>query len=545
MRFRLQGGFRRAMKGLVAAAAMAICLTPGPARASTSLPVTNERNAPLIMENADRFEGNRSRGEYILSGKVRFRHGQMLMETERAVWMKDRNIVSCESGMRLTSKGSLLTADRGTYDKNMGQATAQGNVFMRDSSGENVATGQNVVYLRFRHLATLTGNPEVRRFYVKKDSAAPDSVSLSASAKAQDSAKPASKSTIPVKSNVPVPMKAAAKANPKAPDSATATAKAGTASKNDGPDTLSIKGDIMTYNDSSEVAVSDGNVRINRDKLKITCKKAEYHGGSDSLYLLGEPQVVADGNQVKGDIMRLGMHGEELKSLLVKGSAQAHSTEPGTDTSSARQSDVNGDSLFLAFKEKAIDSVQVFKNATGAYFDVDKPDFVNKMTGDYMVLRFNGKQVTSANVMGGGLDGTAAKSTYYHFEKKRLKGKNDAEGDTIDFAFKDGKVDEVMVKGAAKGTYFGEKAKGKNGAQDSAAAGAEGGAVSDSAKPGASGLKPAPVSGAQGAPVSPAKPVDPKRKAAPATAPNAPAEKKPTGGAAAEKPKRKPIWRDK
>ncbi len=392
--------------------------------AVTAIPTSkpSEKNAPLIMENADHFEGRRSQGEYVLSGRVVFRHGELRVQTERAVWQKDRNIVFCESGMKVSRNGSLLTADRGTYDKNLGQATAQGNVFMRDSSGEVAATGQSIVYLRFKHIATLTGNPEVRRFYT-------DSAKL---AKAADSSKVAK----PAGSAKP------AKADPFASDK-------------QGPDTLSIKGDIMTYDDSLEVAVADGNVRIHRDKLNITCKKAEYHDPSDSLYLLGEPQVVVDDNQVKGDVMRMGMHGEEIKSLLVKGSAVAHSVEPATDTSVARQSDVRGDSLFMAFKEKAIDSVQVFKNANGAYFDVDKPDFVNKMSGDYMVLRFAKKQVTSANVLGG-TAGTA-KSTYYHFEKKKLKGKNDAEGDTIDFAFKNGKVDEVMVKGGAKGIYFGEK----------------------------------------------------------------------------------------
>jgi lipopolysaccharide export system protein LptA len=449
-----------------------------PAYASTSLPETKERNAPLIMENADRFEGNRSRGEYVLSGKVRFRHGQMLMETERAVWMKDRNIVFCESGMRITRNGSLLTADRGTYDKNMGQATAEGNVFMRDSSGENTATGQSVVYLRFRHLATLTGNPEVRRFYAKKDSAAKDTAAVktgNAAAAAQDSAGGAKAAESAAKDSA---ASRPAKARNRLRTARAAKAGAG---DSDGPDTLSIKGDLMTYNDSLQVAVADGNVRIHRDKMNITCKKAEYHDASDSLYLLGEPVVVVDDNQVKGDVMRLGMHGEEIKSLLVKGSAQAHSTEPATDTSVARQSDVKGDSLFLAFKEKAIDSVQVFKNANGAYFDVDKPEFVNKMSGDYMVLRFNGKQVASANVMGGN---AGAKSTYYHFEKKVLKGKNDAEGDTIDFAFKDGKIDEVMVKGAAKGTYFGEKQR-KGGPEVPATADSAG-------APGAAG-KPDPV----------------------------------------------------
>jgi lipopolysaccharide export system protein LptA len=501
---------------LLAAARIALAAAlAAPAYASTSLPETRERNAPLIMENADRFEGNRSRGEYVLSGKVRFRHGQMLMETERAVWMKDRNIVFCESGMRITRNGSLLTADRGTYDKNMGQATAEGNVFMRDSSGENTATGQSVVYLRFRHLATLTGNPEVRRFYVKKDSAAKDSASAktgNAAAAVRDSAVAKAAKNSAKDSAASRPVKAGSRLR-------TAKAKAG-AEGSDGPDTLSIKGDLMTYNDSLQVAVADGNVRIHRDKMNITCKKAEYHDASDSLYLLGEPVVVVDDNQVKGEVMRLGMHGEEIKSLLVKGSAQAHSTEPATDSSAARQSDVKGDSLFLAFKEKAIDSVQVFKNANGAYFDVDKPEFVNKMSGDYMVLRFNGKQVASANVTGGN---AGAKSTYYHFEKKRLKGKNDAEGDTIDFAFKDGKIDEVMVKGSAKGTYFGEKQR---------KGGPEGPATADSAgAPGAAGTPdPAPAKAEAGKNVPPGaevKAADPAVKAPDAGEPGKTKREKP------------------
>jgi lipopolysaccharide export system protein LptA len=442
---------RKAFAALACSAALFGSL---PSLATTTLPPADDRNAPLIMENADRFEGYRSRGEYVLSGNVRFRHGELYLETQRAVWQKDRNIILCESGMRVTRKGSLLTADAGTYDKNLGQATAQGNVNMRDSSGDVTAQGQNLVYLRYRHLATLTGNPIVRRFYLKTDSAKGDSAAAkpvpAASAKA-----PASNAVAAAKPPAPKPgaSKGAEQkgvASKGAPDS--------TAGK---PDTLSIQGEILTYNDSSRIAIADGDVRIRREKLTITCKKSEYHGAVDSLYLLGEPQVVVEDNQVNGDIMRIGMHGEEIKSLLVKGSAKARSIEPATDTSAARQSDIFGDSLSLAFKEKSIDSVQVFRNAKGAYFDVDKPDYVNRMSGEYMVLRFNGKQVASANVLGG------AKSTYYHFEKRRLKGKNDAQGDTIDFAFKNGKVDEVMVRGAAKGTYFGEKRR-KAGAADTA-----------------------------------------------------------------------------
>ncbi len=361
---------------------------------------TLEKNEPLIMENADRFEGYRSRGEYILSGKVRFRHGTLKLETERAVWLKDRNIVYCESGIKIVQRGAVLTGDGGNYDKNRGEAMAEGHVFMRDSSGAVEASGRSIVYKRYKHLTTLTGDPILRRFYAASDSS--DSLS--------------------------------------------------TKMKSSRRDTLSIFGEVMTYDDSTQIAIADGKVRINRNRLRITCKKAEYHDAADSLFLIGEPLVLVDDNQVKGLVMRMGMHGEDIRSLLVKGAAQAHSVEPATDTSAARQSDLNGDSLFLTFKDKAIDSVQVFRNATGAYFDQDKPEYVNKMSGEYMVLRFAGKQISSANVLGG------AKSSYYHFEQKRLKGRNDAEGDTIDFAFKSGKIDEVQVKGQAKGTYYGERA---------------------------------------------------------------------------------------
>ncbi len=445
---------------------MLVMLLPMLAPASLTVrPPETEKDEPLIMENADRFEGYRSRGEYVLSGHVRFSHGTLHIETERAVWLKDKNLVYCESGMRIKHRGAFLTADHGSYDKNQGQATAEGNVFMRDSSGEVEAKGRNIVYMRFKHLTTMTGDPELRRFYAAK--ADSDSVQVGKAADTSKSGKvvadwKAINKSVAAKTAVggtqaPMPAKSA---KPNAANSPIAQ-NAPIAKR----DTLIIRGDLMTYDDSTQVAIADGKVRINRDKLKITCKKAEYHDAADSLFLLGEPLVIVDDNQVKGQIMRLGMHGEEIRSLLVKGAAQAHSVEPATDTSEARNSDVNGDSLFLAFKEKNIDSVQVFKNATGAYFDVDKPDYVNKMSGQYMVLRFAGKQIVSANVLGG------AKSTYYHFEQKKLKGRNDAEGDTIDFAFKQGKVDEVMVKGQAKGTYFGEKPN--KAGKDSASVGAK------------------------------------------------------------------------
>src|SRR5690606_13970548 len=83
---------------------------------------------PLVMENADKLEGVRSTGEYVLSGNVRFRHGDLRLETQRALWQRERNRVISETAMRITNRGALLTADRGSYDRNADRAEAVGRV---------------------------------------------------------------------------------------------------------------------------------------------------------------------------------------------------------------------------------------------------------------------------------------------------------------------------------------------------------------------------------------------------------------------------------
>jgi hypothetical protein len=212
---------------------------------------------------------------------------------------------------------------------------------------------------------------------------------------------------------------------------------------------LSIRGETLRYRDSSGVAEARGNVVITRRDLRITCGRAEYRKQADSMFLWESPVVKVDESEVKGIMMRLGLHGEELRGMMVTGQAEALSLEKATDSTRAHKSRVEGDSLFVAFRQGSVDSVQVFRRATGTYFDVDRPQYVNRMSGDYMVLRFQEKRVHDAEVLG------TAKSTYYHFEKDSLKGKNRAEGDTIALAFRQGKIDEVLVKGLARGVYEG------------------------------------------------------------------------------------------
>jgi lipopolysaccharide export system protein LptA len=396
---------RLVSRRLVVFAAFALVL----AVAVSSLPPS----PPLIMENADRLEGVRSTGEHVLSGNVRFRHGDLLLETQRAVWERPQNRVIAEQGLRVTQKGSLLTADRGTYDRGTERALAEGRVSMRDSAGDVEARSDRLDYDRVTRIAELSGNPVAKRYYpVGRSYPGGDS------------------SAIP--EEVPA-------------------------------DTLVIRGRKLRYNDSLGVAEAEGQVVITRHDLRITCDRAEYRSKQDSLILRGSPVAKISDSEIRGALIRMGMKGEALRGLRVRGSAEALSFEKATDSTPARQSKVTGDSLAAAFIDGALDSVEVFNKAEGTYWEPAKPAYVNRMNGEYMVLRFKDRQAREADVLG------SARSTYYHFEGDTLRGRNRAGGDAITMTFEDGKIKEVRVRGSASGVYEG-KALGAKKDSDSAAA---------------------------------------------------------------------------
>ncbi len=358
---------------------------------------------PLVMENADRLEGVRSTGEHVLSGNVRFRHGDLVLETQRAVWERARNRVTSEQGLVITQRGSRLTADRGSYDREKDHARAEGNVVMRDSAGEVEARGERLDYDRRLRVARLTGDPVAKRFYPGGDSGRAD--------------------------------------------------------------TLVIRGRKLRYNDSAGIADAEGQVVITRNDLRITCDRAEYRRDQDSLILHGNPVAKVGDSEIRGKVIRIGMSGETLRGMRVRGEAEALSFEKATDSTPARHSRVTGDSLFAAFLDGALDSVEVFDRAEGTYWEPARPAYVNRVSGRYMVMRFSGRQAREADVVG------SARSTYYHFERDTLKGRNQAGGESISMTFENGKVREVLVRGSASGVYEGRDLGVRKSPADSGRAG--------------------------------------------------------------------------
>jgi hypothetical protein len=79
------------------------------------------------------------------------------------------------------------------------------------------------------------------------------------------------------------------------------------------------------------------------------------------------------------------------------------------------------------------------------------PGRFNQMSGQEMVLRFAGGKLGRIDV------NRTATSLYYLFEGNKPNGLNKASGDRVTILFREGKIDQLNVVAGPEGEYFPEK----------------------------------------------------------------------------------------
>ena len=104
----------------------------------------------------------------------------------------------------------------------------------------------------------------------------------------------------------------------------------------------------------------------------------------------------------------------------------------------------------MQFKDETVEYIEIFKKGIATYINSKLPEKENDMKGDFLRMTFLDEELDSAVVFG------AAQSTYFHFEDEKFAGKNIAFGDTIGISFNGGKIEDIIIMGRAKGTYYGE-----------------------------------------------------------------------------------------
>jgi lipopolysaccharide export system protein LptA len=189
-------------------------------------------------------------------------------------------------------------------------------------------------------------------------------------------------------------------------------------------DTLIVLCDTMkSYADSIERLVAIDNVTITRNDLYSQSGGAVFFTKLDSIALRKSPfiwveQSVKETTQVSGDSIFVKMKAHKLERLNVRGDAIAISQADSIHR--ARYNQMTGDEIIMRFNGKKIQRVDVDRSATMLYylFDSDKPNGLNKSSGDHGTISFLDGRINDVK-MAGGVEGG-------YYPEKLVKGK---EGD--------------------------------------------------------------------------------------------------------------------
>lgn len=183
-----------------------------------------------------------------------------------------------------------------------------------------------------------------------------------------------------------------------------------------GNDTLYLHADTLELSKDSiyNVAKAFHHVRYFRTDLQGLCDSLHYHERDSILDIVGVPVIWAQGNMVRGNVMKLYM----------KSNADSTSIEP--------------------------DYLYVEKNATMISQEPSDTSFFNQTQGDVLKAFFCQNHIDHLEITG------STQSIYLpHDAKENITGMNKLEnGDTWIYLTEEGKLDHIKVAPSPKGTFY-------------------------------------------------------------------------------------------
>lgn len=356
------------------------------------------QSSPIIMKHADSLAVARKRGTLLLHGRVQFVHDSIRFRTQRAIWNKDGEVVTCEGGFLFTHPSGYIDARNGVYQKKRGLATASGDVHAGDSAHTYYFTGEYLEYDKENEILTMPQKPVLRQFEKRKDGGE-DTVTI-------------------VAKNIVYNKK----------DGHAAARRDVTISQKD----VVISAEIMNYSKKDDFAEAFDHVKLTQKDMVVTCDTGYFDRKNNWLSMKGNPTCDLKNYHLTGDsiFLVLDSAGNSLKSALVIRNAHGVQQEDGKKNGPGSVTEAFGDTLYAEFSGNKIERLYVNLNAHGFFYETDLKEYRNLMDGDRLDMYFNKGKMDKAIVSG------KAQSTYFYVKKDRsVSGKNEASGDTIHILF--------------------------------------------------------------------------------------------------------------
>ena len=200
-------------------------------------------------------------------------------------------------------------------------------------------------------------------------------------------------------------------------------------------DTLSIVADRMeARRDSSNVFLTEGDVRIVRGALAAKAAEARFLRADSLMVLRGNPILWYDQNQITGDSIAAHVAGSALRALDVEGRAFSIARSKPGETDSlyppGRFDQTKGRRIHMDFLEKKPTRIRVEETAISLYYlyDESKLNGVRRESSDLIVIDFEDGVVKTIRSLRG------VEGTYY--PEKYVTG-NEATYNLEDFEWRE------------------------------------------------------------------------------------------------------------
>jgi lipopolysaccharide assembly outer membrane protein LptD (OstA) len=347
-----------------------------------------ERSESIDLLNADFSELRMEKDNVMLNliGNVKFKHGEVDLESERAVWYRTAGQVVFIDDVKIEDPDQILWADRVTYYKNSKKVVADGNVRLFSKKEDAVISGGHGEYDRTTKFVLFSQSPAL------------------------------------------------------------------ILEPNRGDSTVTVTSQIMEYYVDEKRGMAKKDVLVTKATMKAKCDSATLLNNENKIILAGNPEAEKERDRLSGEKMEIHLQDEKVKRIEIFGNAKASHLEvldsTSQLTSNESQDRAEGKESFLSSQK--------------------------------MIFWLEGEELKEVEASGN------ATSIYYPSQKGRsgsmesLSGdKNEASGDTIDLFLSNDRINRVLIKGGALGTYSFPKEKTQDTLSEEPASG---GAVEDTIK---------------------------------------------------------------
>jgi lipopolysaccharide assembly outer membrane protein LptD (OstA) len=185
----------------------------------------------------------------------------------------------------------------------------------------------------------------------------------------------------------------------------------------------------MEYFIDEKRGVAKEKVRISKADMTATCDEATWMNEEESIILKGNPEAQKQNDRLSGEKIDIIIQDEKVKWIEVEGDARAtHLEMVDSLRQIIRESYLGAKSMVFILEDERLTQVQAGGNATSLYY----PEYSKES------------------------------------DESQRPDKNTASGDTIDLFLSDERLNRVLIKGGAMGTYtfLGEENKENADAED-------------------------------------------------------------------------------